>query len=434
MKKLFLKLTQNGGLAPPTLEQRIFNFTCLMSILLCVFDLLFNFIVGNLFGTYLSAFGIFFSAAMYYLSFYKQKTVLAIKILFLTGNIAFGINYFYSSGISGPSYLFFAAIFLMTVALVSEKKLKQWISFNVLIFLLVVTLEYLYPQSVVQIFGTLNSKLINFTVTYLILVTIIYFSFVAIKKNYEIERYAVIEKSKAIEEQKLQLEKLNAEKNKLFSIVSHDLRHPLNSIQSYLELLMDDDLTAEERLTFNKQLLSITKNTSQMLSNILFWARSQMQEGCAVVMEPLILKNILEDCLIMEKNIALEKGVELSLEIPEDVAILVDKNMFQIVIRNLLSNAIKFTPAKGSVVVSAHQKEEICNITIKDTGLGIDLEQQQTLFKLKASSTFGTNNEKGIGLGLLLCKEFTDLQGGTISFESSKTTGSSFFLAFKLAV
>lgn len=416
-----------------SLEERIFNVTCLISFFTCVFEFVFNLILGTPFGVYLCVFGMFFCALIYYISFYKRKTIFSIKALCLASNIAFGVNYFYSAGISGPSYLFFAAVFLMTVAIIPKRSVKKWISLNIFMFLLVVSIEYFYPQTVVELYATLPSKLLNFTVTYLLFVAIIYFSFTSIRKNYEIERFSVIEKNKAIEKQKIELERLNVEKNKLFSVVSHDLRHPLNSIQGYLELLIDDDLTIEERTDLKKQLLSITKNTSEMLSNILSWAKSQMEEGSYAVLEPLSLKDVLLNCLNVEQNIALKKGVDLTVEVAQDCTIIADKNMFQIVIRNLVSNAIKFTPAEGRVVVYAQIRDGKCYITVQDTGLGIDLAQQQTLFKLKASSTYGTNNEKGIGLGLLLCKEFTDLQGGDISFESSKNTGSVFFVSFKLA-
>lgn len=426
--------TRKKNLIPNSisLEERIFNVTCLISFFTCVFEFVFNLILGTQFGVYLCIFGMFFCASIYYISFYKKKTIFSIKALCLASNIAFGINYFYSAGISGPSFLFFAAVFLMTVAIIPKKSIKKWISLNIFMFLLVVSIEYFYPQTVVQLYGNLPYKLLNFTVTYLVLVAIIYFSFTSIRKNYEIERFSVIEKNKAIEKQKIELEKLNIEKNKLFSIVSHDLRHPLNSIQGYLELLIDEELTTEDRTDLKNQLLSITKNTSEMLSNILFWAKSQMEEGSYAVMEPLSLKDVLLNSLNVEQNIALKKGVNLSIEVNEDCIILADRNMFQIVIRNLVSNAIKFTPTEGRVEVSAQKKEGNCCITVKDNGLGIDLAQQETLFKLKASSTYGTNNEKGIGLGLLLCKEFVDLQGGEISFESSKNSGAVFFVSFKL--
>jgi signal transduction histidine kinase len=102
--------------------------------------------------------------------------------------------------------------------------------------------------------------------------------------------------------------------------------------------------------------------------------------------------------------------------------------MLQLVIRNLVNNAVKFTPPGGKVLISAHEEEGDCRITVSDNGKGIPYDQQEGIFSLKAKSTFGTNNEKGIGLGLMLCKEFTELQHGRIGFQSIPGKGTSFYI------
>jgi two-component system sensor histidine kinase/response regulator len=102
--------------------------------------------------------------------------------------------------------------------------------------------------------------------------------------------------------------------------------------------------------------------------------------------------------------------------------------MLQLVLRNLVGNAIKFTPFGGKIEISAEMTGIECKVTVKDSGIGIAYAQQPGIFSLKAESTFGTNNEKGVGLGLLLCKEFIERQGGRISFESTPGQGSSFFI------
>lgn len=432
LKKILNNKKNNGVIQFFSLEERLFNTVCFISFFTALFELFFNIYVGNTFGVCLSLFGVFFCVAMYYLSYYKRKAGLAIRLLCFVSHIAFGVNYFYSSGIDGPSYMFFALNFLMIVAIIPKEEFKIWVPLNLLLFFTVMIVEFFYPQYVLNIYNQVPLKLLNFSVTYVVLVVVIYFAINFIRKNYEIERFLVVEKNKAIEHQKLELERLNSEKDKLFSIVSHDLRHPLSSIQGYLELLEDGDLTDEEQVDLKRQLLIITKNTSTMLSNVLSWAKSQM-EGSYAVLELLSVKDVLAENLNVEMNIAIKKGIKLTIMAEDGLKIMADKNMFQIVIRNLVSNAIKFTPANGCVTVYAKKKNDLCCITVEDTGLGIDLAQQKKLFKLKASSTYGTNNEKGIGLGLLLCKEFTDLQGGNISFKSSKSSGSTFFVSFKLA-
>ena len=113
--------------------------------------------------------------------------------------------------------------------------------------------------------------------------------------------------------------------------------------------------------------------------------------------------------------------------------VLADRDMLQLVIRNLVNNAVKFTEPGGQIGIDAKIQDGICLITISDTGKGIPFEMQKDLFSLAIKSTFGTQNEKGVGLGLSLCKEFTELQNGTIRFESEPGKGTRFFISFKLA-
>jgi len=134
----------------------------------------------------------------------------------------------------------------------------------------------------------------------------------------------------------------------------------------------------------------------------------------------------------LEKSIAYKKNITLDLVLKEEVQVAADLNMFLIVVRNLVNNAIKFTPEGGKVQVSMEVNHENCFIKIKDNGLGVNKGEQDNLFKLRAHSTFGTNNEKGVGLGLLLCKEFTELQDGKIWYEANEDKGSTFVVSFNL--
>src|SRR5690606_31925876 len=112
--------------------------------------------------------------------------------------------------------------------------------------------------------------------------------------------------------------------------------------------------------------------------------------------------------------------------------VLVDRDMLQLIVRNLINNAIKFTPSNGRIRVSMSQHDAFCEITVEDNGIGIPIEQQDTLFSLKTRSTYGTNNERGIGLGLFLCKEYAQAFGGTLTFVSEVGTGTTFFLRIPL--
>lgn len=421
-----------------SLEERIFNTFCVIAFVTMCFEVPFNLIIGLMVPASLCVFGVVASATMFYFSRYKRKSSLCIKAFAIICNLTFAINYFFNSGIFGPNLLLFSLAFLLVIAIIPKKEFKIWVPINIILVITILIVEYLNPSITENNYNGPLSKTIDFAITYLVVVIITYFAISYIRKNYDYERSLVVDKSIAIAEQsvriiaqKEEVELLNSQKDKLFSIVTHDIRMPLNSIQSYLELLTETDLEEDERKMLNNKLLQITKDTSEMLTNVLSWSKTQM-EGSSADLRPLNVFIALRNGLSVEKTIAEKKGVGLTVNSDDDLIITADQNMFQLVMRNLVNNAIKFTPTGGEVKVSASKKNDNCIVIIQDNGIGIDEAQQSKLFKLKATSTFGTNNERGIGLGLLLCKEFTDLQGGKIWFESTEEKGSTFFLSFML--
>jgi len=421
-----------------SLQERIFNTFCIIAFITMCFEVPFNFVIGLVVPALLCVFGIFISAFLYYLSRYKRKSSLGIMIFSIACNITFAINYFFNSGVFGPNLLLFTLAFLLIIAIVPKSQFKYWLPINICLVIGILIVEYFNPNLAPNVYENEASKFIDFGITYMVVSILTYFAISYIRKNYDYEKSTVVEKNRAIEQQNArilqqndELERLNREKDKLFSIVTHDIRTPLGSIQTYLELLTEADLNNAERLHLKQQLLQITRDTSDMLTNVLSWSKSQM-EGTRVELINVNIKNALNSGLSIEKNIAIRKGITLEIIVQDDLEIIADHNMFQLVLRNLVSNAIKFTQVGGEIKVSALVKDAKCVVMIKDNGLGIDPKQHNKLFELKASSTYGTNNERGIGLGLLLCKEFTALQAGEIWFESNVGKGSTFFLSFNV--
>jgi two-component system sensor histidine kinase/response regulator len=414
-----------------SLEERIFNTVCVIAFTTLCFEVPFNFFIKLYVPASLCLFGVFFSIYLYYLSRVKRRSSVAIKLFCTVCTVLFAVNYFFNSGIVGPNLLLFSLTFLLVIAVIPKAHFKFWIPVNVISVLSILVIEYYNPQLAPDVYVSQLSKVIDFAITYLVVVTLTYFAISYIRKNYNFEKEAVLSNNMAIEEQKKELERLNAEKDKLFSIVTHDIRTPLASIQGYLELLTEVNLDENERMALKKQLLQITRDSSDMLTNVLSWSRTQM-EGAHAELVVIDIKKVLESSLNIEKNISTKKGVTLLIHSEEGLNFLSDKDMLQLILRNLVNNAIKFTPAGGLVQINAAKEGESCCIKIIDNGLGIDQLQQEKLFQFKASSTYGTNAEKGIGLGLLLCKEFTLLQGGEIWFESTLGKGSTFYLSFKL--
>lgn len=230
---------------------------------------------------------------------------------------------------------------------------------------------------------------------------------------------------------RLELEDLNKLKDKLLSIVSHDFRSPLNSLRGTLTLFLRGAISNEELSMLTESLVEKLDNTYNLLENLLHWAKSQMQ-GMKVYMKEIDLQVISKDCIDLLTPIADKKLVTIKSNIKAPVSAFADNEMVKLVIRNLISNSIKFTTAGNEITVDAKIDEGIVTVSIKDNGLGISNEDQDKLFKLENFSTIGTSNERGMGLGLLLCKDFVEKNNGEIWFESELEKGSTFFFSLPI--
>lgn len=249
----------------------------------------------------------------------------------------------------------------------------------------------------------------------------------------------ITEKKKAEEAIKKYSEELresNASKDKMFSIVAHDLRTPFNGLLAFSDILSNDydSLTKEEVQEYIEIIRSLSQNTFNLLEKLLQWSR--LQTG-RMEFNPskLPVDQLVEAVLNLLSANAKGKGIRLTSNIEPGLTIFGDTNMVNAVIRNLTSNAIKFTPESGSVSVSATSNSAgQAEVIVSDTGVGIKPEDQAKLFRVESQhSTKGTKGESGTGLGLLLCREFIDLNGGTIRCESGAGKGSRFIFTLPLA-
>ena len=225
-----------------------------------------------------------------------------------------------------------------------------------------------------------------------------------------------------------ELTSANSAKDKLLAIIGHDLRGPLGSLIQALDMIikLDDKLDKQKRLGMMTDLHKGAKRTFDLLENTLFWAHSQRGD---IAYQPadLEVKTIVDDTIRTLSDLAQEKTIRLHSDVHETLAVHADKNMLTIVLRNLISNALKFTPESGEVKVTAIAEKEFMEISVVDNGVGVSTENRKKLFDLENHfTTFGTRNEKGSGLGLLLCKEFVEKNGGMIRMESLKKGGSAF--------
>ncbi len=237
-----------------------------------------------------------------------------------------------------------------------------------------------------------------------------------------------------IAEQSHQLEKLNATKDKFFSIVAHDLKSPLNALKSFSKLLIDhfDNLNKDQILTMSKQLSDSVDSTIKMADNLITWAKVQMGDY-QFNEETIKVKDISSNIFDVYQKVALEKGINVSFSVDDSLTIIGDKNQIEFVIRNLVNNAIKFTHKNGFVSLTAKSLPDgLVKISVSDSGVGISDKIKSKLFSIsKKQSTNGTDGEKGTGLGLMLSYEFMKLNGGQIDIESSLGKGSTFHTKFK---
>jgi two-component system, sensor histidine kinase and response regulator len=225
-----------------------------------------------------------------------------------------------------------------------------------------------------------------------------------------------------------QLQELNATKDKFFSIIAHDLKNPFQSLLGFSELLKINIKNSEPQKVerFINQIYDASKQGFNLLENLLEWARSQTG-NINFIPQSIALNQIITSTVGIVERQAMNKNIKIYNDPIEDFNIIGDVNLFRTVMLNLLTNAIKFTSNNGNIYIKTEDKNNQAEISIIDTGIGISRENIGKLFKVDTKrSSPGTNQERGTGLGLILCKEFLNIMGGDIYVESEEGKGSTF--------
>lgn len=227
---------------------------------------------------------------------------------------------------------------------------------------------------------------------------------------------------KAIE---YELIEINQSKNKLFSIIAHDLRSPLNTLTGLLELVNNQLVNEQEFKGLVDELSKNVSYTSQLLNNLLHWASNQMERQ-VVNPQYINIHQLIENNIILANKNAILKRISLEYKKENDYQVWADKDMIDLVLRNLISNAIKFTLVGGLIRLDTVMRENNVLVSVQDNGIGMSAQALDNLFKYQMHSTNGTNGEKGSGLGLILCKEFVEKNGGRIEVVSEPNKGTTF--------
>jgi signal transduction histidine kinase len=249
-------------------------------------------------------------------------------------------------------------------------------------------------------------------------------------KNNEIENHR-----KKVEHLNADLQEANAAKDRFFSIIAHDLKNPFNSLMGLVDLLIEEyhSFKEKEQMEFLHQIKASSDKIYALLQNLLMWGSNQLGKT-QVVKEKIDLSKTAKESVTLIQSLADNKNITLEMNIPPNTWAYADKNMVSTILLNLITNAIKFTPQDGTVEVQCFNKTSHVEVMVADSGVGISPKNLEQLFKIDAKvQSTGTDNEKGTGLGLILCKEFIEKNNGRIWAESIEGSGSWFYFTLPVS-
>jgi len=253
------------------------------------------------------------------------------------------------------------------------------------------------------------------------------------KKNLEIEeqKTEIVHKAQLLEEQTAALDEHNKVKDKLFSIISHDLKSPMYALQNVFSNAQKFNMPAEEIKSMLPDVVNDLNYTTALMENLLQWAKWQMQSNSIYPQTINVNKLVTETVQLLHLQ-AETKKIKIKTNADLPVCAWADRNMISVVLRNLLSNAVKFTPEHGCIVIGINETSSFVEVYVRDSGLGISKEAISKIYSDSFYSTNGTNDERGTGLGLMLCKEFLEKNDGHLIIESEPGAGSTFSFTLPL--
>ncbi len=399
------------------------------------------------FGNYKFPIGAFFVASLpawvslvvLYLNFYFRFEAgmityfvlypLVTSIVYMSG-MNLGVElYFILNGILAVFFLPMISQMLFSVGL-------SMVSYFVLV---VINKEYNYQLHTSNFFLYLFNQITA--------IVFIFYALFLIKKESNLYQFGIlatnkalqetndkIEKQKAeIEQKAVELSELNLLKNKLFSVISHDMKTPMYALRNLFRSMQQLDMSGKEIKSIIPDVVSDLNYTTGLMENLLHWVKSQMNSASFSPGE-LSMAEVTEEAILVHQLQATTKKISITRELNEPFNVFADKDMVTLVLRNLISNAIKFTPEKGTIIVRLKNESPFCRVSIIDNGIGMDTEALTRIQENNYYSTNGTAKESGTGLGLMLSRDFLSKNGGDLLIESEPGKGSVFSFTLPLAV
>ena len=286
-----------------------------------------------------------------------------------------------------------------------------------------------------------NTELVSVRIEFMYLVEIgvlVFLLFqVYLLANHQAQSYKALEVmnlslEKKVEERTTQLVTANTVRDRLLSVMSHDLKSPLNSLHGILHVYNTGAISKEEFNQFAQQIEGDLNKTNMLVENVLYWTASQLK-GVEIKMEKLDLHTLISENLQLFETIAARKKIDLTHNLTGPLAIKWDKNILNLVLRNLLANAIKFSYEGGEVRIHVEKEDHVLTIQVRDKGMGMSRTIMTSILSPgRATSNSGTGNEKGTGLGLSLCRDYLLKAGASLTVESTEGAGSTFYITIPL--
>jgi len=419
-KALLNQLIGNSKERP--IESRLLNGISLLSSFAMLVLCTSVFVYGNNDLGYSFLAMVFTFAASYYLGFKKGENLLSQWIFILSVSFIADLAFRHSNGISNPG--FYSLIIGFFVAQLCAPSQRWKLIYYLFFTLLGIWLIFLKSENI-------NALHSIYFIGYLLFTAVLYFGLSLLMGAYRsmadkasAEGEQLKKSNQLIQEQLEEMRSLNEQKDRLFSIIGHDLRNPLNAIEGFISVLEQDGISPSIQKELQKELLKLTRGSRTLLDNLLEWSR---REAKAYKIEATSIKEVADRVNETMESLAKAKGIQIHILLNSaDPKVLADKQVLELTLRNLISNAIKFSPVNGWIKLRSYEFQNSIHIEVEDNGLGMDKRQLARVFTKGREIREGTAKEKGVGLGLLLCQEFIQKMKGEITVRSTINKGSCF--------
>ncbi|MBL7926269.1 MAG: HAMP domain-containing histidine kinase [Bacteroidia bacterium] len=413
-----------------TKQQRFYNLANIMGVVFYLSVVIINFINQLFFQLSLLCLVLALLHGLYfYLGRYKRIFKWMPWLLVIQSILIAIITWFSNAGANGPMPMLFvfAQAFLFSFV---ERRWQIWVTFFlVAAFISLTLIEYFAPEVVVQ-YPSVETQLIDLCCTYLVVVFVFLILTYVSQNDFDLEHNKLLLSNKLVIEQNEKLERLNNMRTRLLAVLSHDIRSPLTNIYSLIDACHEDLIDITEFNSYTRELqLQISYNLG-LLDSLVFWARAQSDNFLVQKVEVALNEMVLQSASAFDAALK-HKQLDLIVDIKPQVKIICDPDIVKIVVRNVLSNAIKFSHANNKILISTQIDAGNISLIVTDYGLGMDKATLDSLFKPELTSKLGTQNEKGAGLGLTMCRDFMTQLGGAFNISSAVNKGTTVFIKFK---